>query len=185
MFPVAAGANGQPPRPPRLASSTRAPAVDRGVGVRDSGVARIVEMAAQRHAGHRLPHPAEDVGHLARHADADRVRDRDLEGLASATSRAISTTRSGATSPSNGQPKAPEIVTAAGCRRHARRPQSRASSRIDSALVTPWLRRLNSSVVNTTMPISRQPAARGAVEAACGSARGRCSSRRRGAAATS
>ena len=31
--------------------------------------------------------------------------------------------------------------------------------RMESALGTPWLRRLNSSVVNTTMPISRQPAA--------------------------
>src|SRR5688500_15666434 len=52
---------------------------DGGVGVGEARVARVVEMSTQGNARHGLGHPAEYLAYLARHADADRVGDRDLE----------------------------------------------------------------------------------------------------------
>src|SRR5262245_58295943 len=50
------------------------------VGVRQPSVAGVVEVAAQGDAGHGFGDAPEDLGHLPRHADPDRVGNRDLEG---------------------------------------------------------------------------------------------------------
>ncbi len=50
----------------------------RGVGVCESGVSRVVEMAAQAHSRERLAYPSDDLGYLRRDAHSDRVGQRDL-----------------------------------------------------------------------------------------------------------
>ena len=78
---------------------------------------------------------------------------------ASAHWRTMSVTRSGRTSPSNGQPNAAPTVSV------TRRPASRAAAampaeaRIASAVVIPWFFAENVSVATTTMLISSTPAA--------------------------
>ncbi len=76
MLPVARGANGQPPIPPTEASKTRHAGFERRVRVREAGVARVVQVDAD--GGSERHEAADEVVHLARHADADRVRNRDL-----------------------------------------------------------------------------------------------------------
>ncbi len=76
MFPVARGANGQPPTPPTDASSTVAPASTAARRVGDSRVARVVEMHAHRDA--EAGRPADELTHLLRHPDPDRVGEHDL-----------------------------------------------------------------------------------------------------------
>src|SRR5688572_21330358 len=57
------------------------PGHDGGIGVREARVPRVVEMSAQGDGRNGLGHAAEHLGDLARHADADRIGDRDLERL--------------------------------------------------------------------------------------------------------
>ncbi len=51
---------------------------ERGVGVCIAGVPRIVEMGAHRHIARDRAQRAEEIEHLARHADADGVGERDF-----------------------------------------------------------------------------------------------------------
>ena len=80
-------------------------------------------------------------------------------GPAAATSAASSTTRAGSTRPSNGHPKAVEIVT------FERNPSSRARATIRSAAATesateePWLRSLNVSLAAKAKCTSSRPVA--------------------------
>jgi hypothetical protein len=150
MLPVAAGANGQPPMPPIDASSTPTPA---------SMAAWALAMPVCRVSCRWMRSGTAPV--TARTAATRRctsegtatpiVSARATSSAPAATARrAMSTTRSVATSPSNGQPKLAAIVT------DAIRPASwmvvaRASkvARLAS-VVAPWLRRLKVSLATTT-----------------------------------
>ena len=113
MLPVAAGANGQPPMPPLLASRTVTPRLDarrarwrtRCCGCCGSG------SAAGRpvHARGRAAASARDVARGRRRRWCRRARSR--RRPASAPWRTRSATRSARTSPSNGQPNAAATVT--------------------------------------------------------------------------
>ena len=160
MLPVAAGANGQPPMPPMLASSASTPASTAAQALA-MPVLRVLwkwQRSGMPGSASLQPLPSSSVT-CARHADADRIGDRDLDGLAFGERLRELDDARGATSPSNGQPNAAEIVTCARtpAARAARAMSSHAAT--DSAVVAPWLRRLNVSVATTTMPTSSQPAA--------------------------
>ena len=76
MFPVARGANGQPPIPPTDASKTVAPASSAAIAF-----AKPVLRVLWRWTPTGRPSgsdPLDEVAHLARHADADRVGEDDL-----------------------------------------------------------------------------------------------------------
>ncbi len=108
-LPVAFGENGQPPSPPTEASSTAAPAVERGPGRGVARVARVVQVRADRARGSRRARRAAARAAASRRRSCRRGRARPrLEALAERRDRARST------SPSNGQPQAHETVTVAG-----------------------------------------------------------------------
>ena len=100
-------------------------------------------------------------------ADADRVGEADLDAarLRRHALRHVDRPARRGISPSNGQPKAAEIVTC------ARMPAARAARAIsshvamDSSVPTPWLRRLKVSLATTTMPTLVAAGCRRAIEA--------------------
>ena len=113
MLPVARGANGQPPRPPTDASNSRHAVLEPGRGVGVAGVAGVVQVQPDRPAPGGGDRGGQQPADLARHADADRVRQHDLVGAGGGLRPTWSTTTPGSTRPSNGQPKRPPSVTVA------------------------------------------------------------------------
>ena len=133
--------------------------LDRRPGVGDAGVARVVEMAAQRMPGSSSRQPPEQLRHLARHAGADRVRDRDLDGFAFGE-------RLRECDHARGRHLALERAAEGGRDRDLRADAGGARGARDLEPggdrfrgVAPWLRWLKVSLATTTMPISSQPAA--------------------------
>ena len=120
MFPVAFGANGQPPSPPTDASSTRRAGLERGERV------RVARCSACCGSGRRTGTPSSAARETSRRTwpgtPTPIVSARtSVSGRAPATSAASSSTRPSSTSPSNGQPNATLIVT------RSRIPSSRAA----------------------------------------------------------
>jgi hypothetical protein len=77
--------------------------LDRRPAAGDAGVARVVEVTADRNAQNR--DPVEQPADRPRCRDADRVGEDDLAGARSDERSASAATTPGSTSPSNGQPK--------------------------------------------------------------------------------
>ena len=82
MLPVAAGANGQPPMPPRLASSVATPACTAANAFARPVLRVLWKWQRKAMPRHRLADAADEFDHLGRHADADGVGERDLERFA-------------------------------------------------------------------------------------------------------
>ena len=118
MFPVARGANGQPPMPADRGVQQPAPRLERGDRVRVPGVASVVQVDADRDA--EAAGSGDERAHLASARRRRSCRRDDLVGAgrgdALPRSRAI---QPGSTAPSNGQPNEAPIVTV------TRRPSAR------------------------------------------------------------
>ena len=134
---------------------------DRRVRIRDAGIARVVEVTAERHAGQRCraavasrsvtcagtPAPIESAIAIS-------------TGSPAASSTASATTRAGCDfALERAAERGRDRDLRAQPQQPSRRAPSRARPTTDSAVVAPWLRRLKVSVATTTMPISSQPAA--------------------------
>ena len=160
MLPVALGANGHPPIPPVLASSAAAP---RSYAARafTYPVFRVL-WKCQRSATPGAWVPATSASAWTCAGTPTPMVSPNAISSGSAWTHRSSTaaTRSAGTAPSNGQPKAADNV------RVRRRPAIwarwaiRSQAPMASSTLTPWLRRLNSSVTITTTFTSSSPAAR-------------------------
>ena len=80
MLPVAAGANGQPPRPPIDASNIGRALLEADQRVGVTGVARVVQVQPDRPSAHARTASGTQPAHLGGHADADRVGEHHLVG---------------------------------------------------------------------------------------------------------
>ena len=157
MFPVAFGANGQPPSPPTEASSTVAPASSAASAFAYPVLRVLWKWPPTGGPSSATRLVSEPNG--ARGGDADRVREDEAVRLDLGDRSATSTTRSGSTSPSNGHPNATLSVT------EQRRPSPRARAAIrraatmESSTAAPWLRWLNDSVTPKAKRTSSRPVA--------------------------
>ena len=100
---------------------------------------------------------ADEVAHLARHADADVSATAISSAPALANRAASSATRPGSTAPSNGQPNATPIVTVARMPSAAARSTIRSPAATPSSTDAPALRRSNSSVAANAKCTSSSP----------------------------
>ena len=161
MLPVAAGANGQPPRPPQLASSTVTPASTLAKALARP-VLRVSWKCMRRRASGAAARTASIRRRTVQGSATPMVSASAISVTPSApASRASATTWSSGTSPSNGQPKATERVTLiGGPPSTSRRATIAASAAIWSATPAPWLRMPKPSVAQTTTLASSTLAAK-------------------------
>ena len=160
-LPVAAGAKGQPPIPASEASIAVTP--ERTAAITFATAVLRVLWKCARSVPRRpdLAHDGDPLLDVARHRDADRVGEDDLVRVDRRDLPSPPRVRvSSGTSPSNGQPKAAEIVTVTRIPSAAARARILDTTSTASATDMPWLRRLKVSVVITTVFTSRIPAAR-------------------------
>ena len=158
MLPVAAGANGHPPIPPLLASSAVTPA---SMAARALAYPVFLVLWKWQRSGASVTLRTALASVRTSRGTATPIVSASATSFtpASAHWRTMSVTRSGRTSPSNGQPNAAPTVSV------TRRPASRAAAampavaRTASAVVIPWFFAENVSVATTTMLISSTPAA--------------------------
>ena len=132
--------------------------LERRVRVREAGVARVVQVhadwAAERH---RL---ADELRHLARHADADRVGEDDLVGAGVRELLARSRGRGrGRRRPRTGSRTTTPIVTVARIPSSCARATIAPAAASDSSGEAFWLRRLNVSVAAKATCTSSSPVA--------------------------
>ncbi len=80
-LPVAAGANGQPPMPPILASRYVTPALTAAYALASPVLRVLWKVAAQRDIAGDFSHTVQQLGYLTRDSDTDAVRDAEFRGL--------------------------------------------------------------------------------------------------------
>ena len=139
MFPVARGANGQPPRPPTEASRTRRAGLERS---RARSRSRCCACCGSGRRRCRRARPPAAVSAATCLGVATPIVSASTTSSARVTRSASPSTTPGSTGPSNGQPNATLIVTVAGRSAAARIRSTRATASLDRRVRVPLVERL-------------------------------------------